>query len=442
MIEKQMERAVLGTILVYTEYAAELLSLLKQDYFGDKLHRDLFSEIVNVFNDNKPIDPVLVVDRLKNYDTNFLMQYVLEISLEAVPFEVAVQLIEELREKAIARELLSLSHELQLKIKSNVNSQTLLQEIEDRLSQITQEKNLSLYSTLKDVINNKVLRLINELAKRQSVITGIPSGFSDLDRLTLGFQNSDFIVIAGRPGMGKTSFALSIVSHVAIDNNIPVGFFSLEMSEEQLGFKILSERTDINLKDLRTGSLTDEQIEKIINTTLQINNAPLFIDDTAGLTLFDLKAKARRLKKEKDIKIIVVDYLQLLRSHRRVENRQQEVAEISRGLKGLAKELGIPVVALAQLSRQTEMRADKRPQLSDLRESGSIEQDADLVLFIHRPEYYKKDQNNEAIAEVIVAKQRNGPTGIVNLFFLKDKTAFKNIDRSSTDFQDDDAVPF
>ncbi|WP_297890172.1 replicative DNA helicase, partial [Sulfurihydrogenibium sp.] len=415
----------------------------------------------------------------------------------------------------------------------------------------------------------ETLKIINELAKKETVVTGIPSGFYDLDRLTTGFHPGDLVIIAARPGMGKTSFALSILHHLSVLENIPSAFFSLEMSKEQIAMRLLGEETRIPLKKIRSGFLNESEIEKITLSSLKMMKAPLFIDDTASLSILDLKAKARRLKKEKDIKIIVIDYLQLLRSHRRVENRQQEVAEISRGLKSLAKELSIPVIALAQLSRQAEMRADKRPQLADLRESGcltgdtliidadtgkripikdlvgktfntyaldkdykikkfhvskvfpsgiksiyllktysgkeikasanhpfltvdgwvrldqlkigdyiatvlansdiywdkiveikyigeeevydmtvpevhnfvandiivhnSIEQDADLVLFIHRPEYYKKNPSpqEEGLAEIIIAKQRNGPTGTVNLAFIKEITKFENLAKTS-----------
>jgi len=239
--------------------------------------------------------------------------------------------------------------------------------------------------------------------------------------------------------MGKTSFALSILHHLSVVDEVPSAFFSLEMSRQQIAMRLLGEESKIPLKKIRSGFLNESEIEKLTEVALKMMNAPLYIDDTASLSILDLKAKARRLKKEKDVKIIVIDYLQLLRSHRRVENRQQEVAEISRGLKALAKELGIPVVALAQLSRQAEMRADKRPQLADLRESGSIEQDADLVLFIHRPEYYKKNPSpqEEGLAEIIIAKQRNGPTGTVHLAFIKEITKFENLAKTSHNIEED-----
>jgi replicative DNA helicase len=251
--------------------------------------------------------------------------------------------------------------------------------------------------------------------------------------LTTGFHPGDLIVIAARTGMGKTSFALSILHHLSIVNEIPAAFFSLEMSGHQITMRLLSQESKIPLKKIMSGFLNESEVERLTEAALKMMNAPLHIVDISSLSILDLKARARRFKKEKDIKIIFVDYLQLLRFHKKVENRQVEVAEISRELKALAKELGIPVVALAQLSRQTEMRADKRPQLSDLRESGSIEQDADLVLFIHRPVYYKKDISPEEKkqAEIIIAKHRNGETGIVSLEFIGETTEFRNMQASS-----------
>jgi len=243
--------------------------------------------------------------------------------------------------------------------------------------------------------------------------------------------------------MGKTSLALSIIHHVSVVENIPSAFFSLEMSKEQIAMRLLCNEARIPLRKVRSGFLTKEELEVITEKVLEMKNAPIFVDDTAALSILDLRAKARKLKREKDIQLIVIDYLQLMRSSRRVENRQQEVAEISRGLKGLAKDLDIPVIALAQLSRQTEMRSDKRPQLADLRESGSIEQDADMVMFIHRPEYYKKNPTPEekGIAEIIIAKQRNGPTGTVKLAFIKEITKFENLAKDYFQSLDDGEVP-
>lgn len=430
------ERAVLGSLLVYPEIVDIVVTKLKPYDFFNQRHREVFNAIVALFNDSKPIEPILVKEYLEKKGTLDLvggLPFLTELALEAVPPETVYQLINILKEKSTLRSLIESAQKIITKAKSpSTDINTLLEEAESIIFQVTESKETIYYYSLGEVLK-ETLRIINELAKKETVVTGIPTGFYELDRLTTGFHPGDLVIIAARPGMGKTSFALSILHHLSIVENVPSAFFSLEMSKEQIAMRLLGEETKIPLKKIRSGFLNDKEIEAITNAALKMMKTPLYIDDTASLSILDLKAKARRLKKEKDIKIIVVDYLQLLRSHRRVENRQQEVAEISRGLKGLAKELGIPVVALAQLSRQAEMRADKRPQLADLRESGSIEQDADLVLFIHRPEYYKKNPSpqEEGLAEIIIAKQRNGPTGVINLAFIKEITKFENLAKTS-----------
>ena len=430
------ERAVLGSLLVYPEVIDTVITKLKPYDFYNQKHREIFNAVLQLFNESKPIEPLLVKEYLEKKGSLELvggLQYITELAFEAVPPEVVYQLIDILKEKATLRALIESAQKIIAKAKSsNTDINSLLEEAESIIFQVTESKETIYYYSLGEVLK-ETLKIINELAKKETVVTGIPTGFYELDRLTTGFHPGDLVIIAARPGMGKTSFALSILHHLSVVENVPSAFFSLEMSKEQIAMRLLGEETRISLKKIRSGFLNENEIESITKAALKMMKTPLYIDDTASLSILDLKAKARRLKKEKDIKIIVIDYLQLLRSHRRVENRQQEVAEISRGLKGLAKELGIPVVALAQLSRQAEMRADKRPQLADLRESGSIEQDADLVLFIHRPEYYKKNPSpqEEGLAEIIIAKQRNGPTGVVNLAFIKEYTKFENLAKTS-----------
>jgi replicative DNA helicase len=268
---------------------------------------------------------------------------------------------------------------------------------------------------------------LDQRRKAERLITGLPSSFLDLDKLTAGFQPSDLVVIAARPGMGKSSFMLSIALHLALTEKVPLAIFSLEMSKEQLAMRAVSMLSGVPLQSIRHGFVKDEEWEKIVKAALEISSREIYIDDNPNLTTTELRVKSRKLKKEKGVGAIFVDYLQLLKTPYRFATRQEEVAEISRSLKALAKELQIPVIALAQLSRQVEQRSDKRPQLADLRESGQIEQDADLIIFIHRPEYYKKKPlpEEEGIAEIIVAKQRQGPTGLIKLAFNKDTTAFE-----------------
>jgi replicative DNA helicase len=282
------------------------------------------------------------------------------------------------------------------------------------------------YSHVKDAIAEG-LEFIDRARNSEGVASGLPSGFIDLDRLTAGFQPSDLVVIAARPGMGKSGFMLSIVLHLALNEKVPLAIFSLETSKKQLALRMLSMFSGVPLQNIRQGLVMDENWEKIMNAALELYSKDIYIDDSPVLTTTELRIKSRKLKQEKGVKIIFVDYLQLLGVPYRRSSRQEEVAEISKSLKALAKELNIPVVALAQLSRQVEQRSDKRPQLADLRESGQIEQDADLIIFIHRPEYYKKNPppEEEGLAEIIVAKQRQGPTGIVKLAFNHETTAFE-----------------
>jgi replicative DNA helicase len=439
--DESAERAVLGSLIIYPEILDTAITKLKPYDFYNQKNREVFNAIVDLFNQSKAVEPLLIKDVLEKKGTLVLVggvEYLAQIVSEAVPPDITYQLIDILKEKSTLRSLIESAQKIISKAKSPSNDiKLLLEEAESIIFQVVESKETVHYYSLGDILK-ETLRIINELAKKETVVTGIPTGFYDLDRLTTGFHPGDLVIIAARPGMGKTSFALSILYYLSVLDNVPSAFFSLEMSKEQIAMRLLGEETRIPLKKIRSGFLNESEVEKITTAALNMMRAPLYIDDTASLSILDLKAKARRLKKEKDIKIIVIDYLQLLRSHRRVENRQQEVAEISRGLKALAKELGIPVVALAQLSRQAEMRADKRPQLADLRESGSIEQDADLVLFIHRPEYYKKNPSpqEEGLAEIIIAKQRNGPTGTVNLAFIKEITKFENLAKTSDNIKE------
>jgi replicative DNA helicase len=268
--------------------------------------------------------------------------------------------------------------------------------------------------------------MIEKLQEHKGPVTGVASGFVDLDAKTSGFQPSDLVIIAARPSMGKTSFVLNVAQHVGIEQNQPVGFFSLEMSKEQLFLRMLTSEAKIDSQRLRTGYLRADDYGAISNALAKLEHAPVFIDDTPALGVLEMRAKARRLMAEHGLKLLIVDYLQLMQARGRYENRTQELGSISRALKGLAKELNVPVLALSQLSRAPESRSDHRPQLSDLRESGALEQDADLVLFIFRPEVYEPKPEYEDLAEIIIGKQRNGPIGTVTLTFIKERTTFEN----------------
>lgn len=434
--DEELERAILGSIIVYPETAEFILSKLKPEDFFIEKHRILYSTILSIHSDGKEIQPSIIkiyLEKNGNYDRVGGLDYILRIVDEAAVPSLVGEISDSLRHKRILRSLIQASSTIIQKAKGKPKDiDSLLEEAENLIFSITENKEITAYYSLSDVLKT-TLSIINELAKKEKVITGVETGFYELDRLTTGFHPGDLVVVAARPGMGKTSFGLSILHHLSVNLGEPTAFFSLEMSKEQIAMRLIGEETRIPLRKIRSGFLSQQELAKVTDAALKMMKAPLFIDDTASISILDLKAKARRLKKEADIKLIVVDYLQLVASGRRSESRQQEVAEVSRSLKALAKELSIPVVALAQLSRQTEMRSDKRPQLADLRESGAIEQDADLVIFIHRPEYYKKNPSpqEEGLAEIIVAKQRNGPTGVINLAFIKDITKFENLAKSS-----------
>ena len=443
--DDQLERAVIGAIIIEPTVADTVLNILKPEDFYNEKNRIIYEAVIEIISEGIALDPLTLKTHLEKKNK---LEYVggeIYLSLvlsDAAPPKTVEHIAQNLKEKAITRGLITVAKDILLKAKQIKNVDELIDYAESSIFKLSEEKTISEYFHIGDVLQ-KTLEIINELSKKDSIVTGLPSGFYELDRLTTGFHKGDLVIIAARPAMGKTSLALSIIHHVSVVENIPSAFFSLEMSKEQIAMRLLCNEARIPLRKVRSGFLTKEELELITEKVLEMKNAPIFIDDTASLSILDLRAKARKLKREKDIQLIVIDYLQLMRSSRKVESRQQEVAEISRGLKGLAKDLDIPVIALAQLSRQTEMRSDKRPQLADLRESGSIEQDADMVMFIHRPEYYKKNPTPEekGIAEIIIAKQRNGPTGTVKLAFIKEITKFENLAKDYFQSLDDDEIP-
>ena len=441
----EAERALLGGLLLDSSKVDEVLNILKPDDFYDQKHHVIYQSIIDLVETGKPVDKIILKDYLEKINKlDFIggdLYLTLLLERDAAPPSIIPDLATQIKEKSLLRNLIKTAKIIETKAKTTKNIDELIEEAEKLIFDITNQKSITPYYSLNEVLKT-TLDIINELYKKDTIITGLPTGFYELDKMTTGFHKGDLIIIAARPAMGKTSFALSILHHISVKENIPSAFFSLEMSKEQIVMRLLCNEARVPLKRIRSGFLNKNELDSITEAALSMAKAPLFIDDTASLTILDLRAKARRLKKEKDIGIVVVDYLQLLKSHRRTENRQQEVAEISRSLKALAKELEIPVVALAQLSRQTEIRADKRPQLADLRESGSIEQDADIVMFIHRPEYYKKNPTpeEEGLAEIIIAKQRNGPTGTINLAFIKEITRFENLAKTTPEEEIEEEV--
>ena len=330
-------------------------------------------------------------------------------------------------EKAIARRLLNASIEIATRCYDESEEvEKTLEYAEQKIFEISEGQTKQAFTHVSIVVEDGVEK-IEKLSQKKSLVTGAPTGFIELDQMTSGFQPSDLIIVAARPAMGKTSFCLNVAQHMGVKEQIPTAIFSLEMSKEQLGIRLLCAEARLDSHNVRIGNLKDEDWERLAHASEMISNAPIYIDDTPAISILEMRAKAKRLKMDKGLGVIIVDYLQLMESRTRRENRQQEITEISRSLKKLAKELDVPVIALSQLSRAVENRTDKHPQLSDLRESGAIEQDADIVMFIFRPEVYFDDAP-EGIAEIIIGKQRNGPVGTFQLAFVKQYTRFENLE--------------
>lgn len=426
----EAEMAVLGCMLLSEEAIAQAVELLEPNYFYKDSHRKVFQTIVELFDRNSPVDLLTLSDELRK--KGILEEvggpaYLASIA-NCVPTAAnLVQYAKIVKEKYILRSLISVSTQIINKCHQPIEDvDRLLDEAERAIFDIVSHRVEGSFVSIKELIKSSIAT-IDSLYQRKSQITGIPTGFIEFDSLTAGLQNSDLIIIAGRPSMGKSAFACCIAEHVALEERLPVAIFSLEMSKEQLVHRMLCAHARVDAHKVRRGFLAPEDWPRLTNAAGKLADAPIFIDDTAGISVLELRAKARRLKAHHDIKLIIVDYLQLMKSVGRAENRQQEISEISRSLKDLARELNIPLIAISQLSRAAEMRADHRPQLSDLRESGAIEQDADVVVLLFREEYYHPTEENKGIAEVIIAKQRNGPVGTIKLAFIKEYTRFENL---------------
>jgi replicative DNA helicase len=430
------EQAVLGAMLLDQDAALKAAEFLDDTMFYKEAHRVLFRGMVSLTERGDVIDPVTLRDELGkrgDLDRAGGMEYIATL-IDVVPTAANVEYHTRIvRDKAVLRRLVEAATEIiQDVYEGKGDSGEVLDNAEHRVFQVAQFRRSEDFSRLKELIWPTMER-IEQLQGGQGIVTGVASGFLDLDRLTAGFQRGDLVIIAARPSMGKTSFVLNCVQHAAIEHQIGVAVFSLEMSKEALVQRLLCSEGLVDAQRLRRGALRDDDYPKLARAAGLLGTAPIWIDDSAALTPLAMRSKARRLKAEHDIGMVVVDYLQLMQGPSTTENRQQEISYISRSLKALAKELDVPVVALSQLSRAPEQRTGegRRPQLSDLRESGAIEQDADLVCFIYRAEMYEgptdKDGNSiEGLAELIVGKQRNGPTGTVELYFKKEYTRFDN----------------
>jgi replicative DNA helicase len=436
----EAEQAVLGAMLLDQDAALKTAELLDDTMFYRESHRLLYRAMTALAERGDVIDPVTLRDELEkrgDLDRAGGMEY-LGALIDVVPTAANVEYHGRIvRDKALLRRLIEAGTSIvQEAFDARGLPAEVLDNAEHRIFQVAQMRRSEEFTRLKELIWPTMER-IEQLQSGKGAVTGVPTGFVDLDRLTAGFQRADLVIVAARPSMGKTALMLNVVQHAAIEHNIGVGFFSLEMSKDQLVQRLLCSEGLVDAQRLRRGQLRDDDYPKLARAAGLLGTAPIWIDDSAALTPLAMRSKARRLKGEHNVGMIVVDYLQLMQGPTDAESRQQEISYISRSLKALAKELDIPVIALSQLSRAPDQRTgDHRPQLSDLRESGAIEQDADVVVFIYRQEMYdgpqdKEGNSIEGVAELIVGKQRNGPTGIVPLYFKKEYTRFDN--RTSRD---------
>ncbi len=427
----EAEQSVLGGILLDSDGLPAALEVLKGDEFYRDAHRVIFRAAQELFERNAPIDLVTVADYLAQKN---LLEAVggaayLASLAEAVPSASNVAAYARIvSDKALLRRLIQIAAEItSWSYAGGKKVEEILDQAEAAIFSITESRVRSGYYPIKEVVK-KSIQIIEDLYDRREMLTGVPTHYRDLDKLTAGFQKSDLIIIAGRPSMGKTAFALSIARNSALESGIPVGIFSLEMSKEQLAMRLLCAEARVNSQRIRSGFLSQDDCTKLITAAGHFGDVPILIDDTPAISTLELRAKARRMKAELDVGMIVVDYLQLMRGRSGRDNREQEISDISRSLKALAKELSIPVVALSQLNRKVEERHNKRPILSDLRESGAIEQDADVILFIYRDEAYNSNSADAGIAEISIGKQRNGPSGIdIKLAYIKEYTRFENL---------------
>ncbi|GAW32564.1 replicative DNA helicase [Carboxydocella sp. JDF658] len=426
------EQSVLGSMLLDQEAVFKAMEIIRAEDFYRDAHRLIFEAICDLADRSEPVDIITVAEELRQrgqLDKVGGAAYIATLS-GIVPTAANVEYYARIiREKSLLRALISAATRIaQLGYEGEAEAEEILMQAEKMIYDLSQRKASRTFATMHEILMETFDR-IEYLYQNKGDVTGVPTGFIDLDRLTSGLQPSDLIIVAARPAMGKTSFCLNIAQHAAIKAGIPVAIFSLEMSKEQLVQRMLCSEAMVDQHRLRTGQLTEQDWPRLVRAVGPMAQAPIFIDDTVGISVLEMRAKCRRLKAEHGLGLVIIDYLQLMQGSRRSESRQQEISEISRALKGLARELNVPVIALSQLSRAVEQTHDKRPNLSHLRESGAIEQDADIVSFIYREEYYNPDTEKKGIAEIIIAKHRNGPVGSVELGFLNEFTKFVNLER-------------
>jgi len=430
----EAEQAVLGAMLIEREAISKVAEFLRPEDCYREAHRLIFNAMLELFNKNDAVDMVTVIEFLRKGDKLEAAGGISYITSLANSVPTAANVLYHAKiveEKALLRQLINAATNIAtLGYEASEEVTTILDTAEKTILAVSSRKAGGEFTPIKTIIFDAFTK-IEQLYASKGSITGLSTGFKDLDRLTSGLQPSDLILIAARPSMGKTAFVLNIAQHIGIKEKKAVAFFSLEMSKEQLVQRMLCAESTIDSQRLRIGELEPNDWTKLVAGADRLSSAPIFIDDTSGITVMEMRSKARRLKIEYDLQLIIIDYLQLMQgsSKKGSENRQQEISEISRSLKGLAREIGVPVIALSQLSRSVESRQVKKPMLSDLRESGSLEQDADIVAFLYRDDYYNPDSEQKNITEVIIAKHRNGPVDTIQLFFHKQFTKFSDLSK-------------
>jgi replicative DNA helicase len=430
----EAEQSLLGGLLIDAEAINKVADIVGSDDFYREAHARIYEIMLDLYERNEPIDLLTVSSSGK--DKGFIEQIggitYLSTLVDLMPSAANIaQYAKMVREKALLRKLMNVATEIIEKgHDADLSAESYIDEAEKMIFQVAENKLKPSFSSVRDIVKENV-KTIERLSQNKQSVIGVPTGYKDLDDLTSGFQPSDLIVVAGRPSMGKTAFCMNVAQYVGdLDGgSTPVGIFSLEMSKEQLVTRLLSSESQVSQSKLRTGTLSGADWQALARAAGKLCDSSIFIDDSPGITVLELRARARRLKKEHGLSLVVIDYLQLMKGRNSAERREQEISEISRSLKALAKELNVPVIAISQLNRMVEQREDRRPRLSDLRESGAIEQDADVIIFIYRDEVYNKstDDSNKGIAEIIVGKQRNGPTDTVRLAFLGECAAFRNL---------------
>ena len=433
----EAEQAIIGSMLTDKDAVISAIEVLKEEDFYREDNKVIYSAILNLYNRAEPIDIITVKAELESmgkFEKVGGLEYLAELPEKVPTTANAMKYIKIVEEKSTLRRLIKTANEIiELGYSPTEDVEDIMEGAEKKIFNIMQDKAQKSYTPIKDALVESFTKL-EELYNRKQHITGVPSGFTELDYRTAGFHGSELILIAARPAMGKTAFVLNIAANAALKGNTAVAVFSLEMSKEQLVNRILCSESMVDSNKVRTGKLEEDDWTKLAGTIGPLSEAEIYIDDTPGINIMEIRAKCRKLKLEKNIGMVVIDYLQLIQgSGKRSGSREQEISEISRSLKILAKELDVPVIALSQLSRAAEQRPDHRPMLSDLRESGAIEQDADIVMFLYRDDYYNQDSEKKDIAEVIIAKHRGGSTGTVELLWLGSYTKFVNLERRFDD---------